>query len=387
MFKHNPLPFHNNAQLASPKPRSRRATRASSGRCHDKLFENQQALARENLEQYAQGARPEHGQVQGRARHQQAQGRDRRGPGARALARRERHAVVLHQRPQPARRAAVRGVQGGDRRGARQGQGHGREGHAQARRSTPRSSRTARPRRSSSKAARAGSRCRRAGRRQGLRRSRLPPDAPTKGAKKRQGRDPGVQRLPVPVLQPRAADDEAGRWRSTATRCRSCGATTRCRSTTRRRRPPRPRWKCSRRAATRSSGPIHDILFANQQALTPEDLSKYAEQVGGINTAKLKAALDTDKHKARVQADMDAVDQGGRAHRHAVVLHQRQAAPGRAAVPGLQGRDRRGAGRSQVDDVERPRGAGAGRGARVPVSRRPFRDATRFAATRSRSAV
>ena len=55
----------------------------------------------------------------------------------------------------------------------------------------------------------------------------------------------------------------------------------------------------------------HDILFANQQALAPEDLIKYAEQVGGINTQKLKAALDTDKHKARVQADMDAITKAG----------------------------------------------------------------------------
>jgi protein-disulfide isomerase len=55
----------------------------------------------------------------------------------------------------------------------------------------------------------------------------------------------------------------------------------------------------------------HDILFANQQALSVEDLIKHAEQVGGINTAKLKAALDTDKHKARVQADMDAVTKSG----------------------------------------------------------------------------
>lgn len=56
---------------------------------------------------------------------------------------------------------------------------------------------------------------------------------------------------------------------------------------------------------------FHDILFENQRALEPENLIKYAEQVGGINTAKLKAALDTDKHKAAVQADMDAVNKAG----------------------------------------------------------------------------
>jgi protein-disulfide isomerase len=55
----------------------------------------------------------------------------------------------------------------------------------------------------------------------------------------------------------------------------------------------------------------HDVLFENQKALEPENLIKYAEQVGGINTAKLKAALDTDKHKAAVQADMDAITKAG----------------------------------------------------------------------------
>ncbi|MEY4513839.1 MAG: hypothetical protein RLZZ450_5961, partial [Pseudomonadota bacterium] len=55
----------------------------------------------------------------------------------------------------------------------------------------------------------------------------------------------------------------------------------------------------------------HDILFGNQTALTRPDLEKYAEQVGGINVAKLKAALDNKTHEARVKADMDAVDKAG----------------------------------------------------------------------------
>jgi protein-disulfide isomerase len=56
---------------------------------------------------------------------------------------------------------------------------------------------------------------------------------------------------------------------------------------------------------------FHELLFANQQALTRPDLEKYAEQVGGINMAKFKSALDSDKHKAEVQADIDAVDKSG----------------------------------------------------------------------------
>jgi protein-disulfide isomerase len=55
----------------------------------------------------------------------------------------------------------------------------------------------------------------------------------------------------------------------------------------------------------------HELMFSNQQALSRADLEKYAEQVGGINMAKFKSALDTNKNKALVQADMDAVDKAG----------------------------------------------------------------------------
>jgi protein-disulfide isomerase len=55
----------------------------------------------------------------------------------------------------------------------------------------------------------------------------------------------------------------------------------------------------------------HDLLFANQRALSQDDLIKYAEQVGGINIPKLKAALENKTHEARVKADMDAVAKAG----------------------------------------------------------------------------
>jgi protein-disulfide isomerase len=55
----------------------------------------------------------------------------------------------------------------------------------------------------------------------------------------------------------------------------------------------------------------HDLLFANQRALSRADLEKYAEQVGGINMTKFKAALDNKTHEARVKADVDAVDKAG----------------------------------------------------------------------------
>jgi protein-disulfide isomerase len=55
----------------------------------------------------------------------------------------------------------------------------------------------------------------------------------------------------------------------------------------------------------------HDLLFANQGSLARADLEKYAEQVGGVNMAKFRAALDNKTHEARVKADMDAVTKSG----------------------------------------------------------------------------
>ena len=55
----------------------------------------------------------------------------------------------------------------------------------------------------------------------------------------------------------------------------------------------------------------HDLLFANQRALSRADLEKYAEQVGGIDMAKFKKALDAHTHKARIQSDIDAVQKAG----------------------------------------------------------------------------
>jgi protein-disulfide isomerase len=47
----------------------------------------------------------------------------------------------------------------------------------------------------------------------------------------------------------------------------------------------------------------HDLLFANQSALTRESLEGYAKQVG-MNTAELKRALDAESNKAKVDADV-----------------------------------------------------------------------------------
>ena len=55
----------------------------------------------------------------------------------------------------------------------------------------------------------------------------------------------------------------------------------------------------------------HDLLFQNQRALGRENLEKYAEQVGGIDMKAFKAALDSGKHKAAVDADIAAVNKAG----------------------------------------------------------------------------
>jgi protein-disulfide isomerase len=56
---------------------------------------------------------------------------------------------------------------------------------------------------------------------------------------------------------------------------------------------------------------FHDLLFQNQRALARADLERYAEQVGGINMAAFRAALDNGTHRARVEADMEAVTRAG----------------------------------------------------------------------------
>ncbi len=50
---------------------------------------------------------------------------------------------------------------------------------------------------------------------------------------------------------------------------------------------------------------MHDKLFTNQKALDRASLEKYAQEIG-LNVAKFKAALDSGKFKAKIEADMAA---------------------------------------------------------------------------------
>ena len=55
----------------------------------------------------------------------------------------------------------------------------------------------------------------------------------------------------------------------------------------------------------------HDLLFQNQQNLDRPTLERLAQQVGGINMTNFRQALDTNRHQAAVQADMNAIQAAG----------------------------------------------------------------------------
>ena len=55
----------------------------------------------------------------------------------------------------------------------------------------------------------------------------------------------------------------------------------------------------------------NELLFANQRDLTRETLERLAQEVGGINMAQFRRALDTERHRAAVEADAAAVQAVG----------------------------------------------------------------------------
>ena len=55
----------------------------------------------------------------------------------------------------------------------------------------------------------------------------------------------------------------------------------------------------------------HDLLFANQRALERPTLERLAGELGGINMTEFRAALDSERHKAAVDADMAAARASG----------------------------------------------------------------------------
>ena len=55
----------------------------------------------------------------------------------------------------------------------------------------------------------------------------------------------------------------------------------------------------------------HDLLFQNQSALERPTLERLAQQVGGIDMARFRQALDLHRHQAAVQADVAAIQTAG----------------------------------------------------------------------------
>jgi len=55
----------------------------------------------------------------------------------------------------------------------------------------------------------------------------------------------------------------------------------------------------------------HDLLFENQRALEDDDLVRYAGQIPGVSRRRVEAALDSRAARARIQRDMTAVSEAG----------------------------------------------------------------------------
>jgi protein-disulfide isomerase len=55
----------------------------------------------------------------------------------------------------------------------------------------------------------------------------------------------------------------------------------------------------------------HDKLFENQKSLSRKNLEKFAKELGGINMAQFRKALDNNEHKSKIKADKQAVSKAG----------------------------------------------------------------------------
>ena len=120
VFRHNPLSFHANAQLAAEAAEAARA-QGKFWEMHDKLFANQQALGRDALTGYARELGLDVGRFNAALDgEQERRASTATSPTTPASAWAGRH--VLHQRPIAPRRAADRGFQTDHRRGAPQGE-------------------------------------------------------------------------------------------------------------------------------------------------------------------------------------------------------------------------------------------------------------------------
>ncbi|QQR91182.1 MAG: thioredoxin domain-containing protein [Myxococcales bacterium] len=70
---------------------------------------------------------------------------------------------------------------------------------------------------------------------------------------------------------------------------------------------------------------FHDLLFENQQSLSRENIEKYAAQVGGINMARFKKSLGQQHPSRCSSARHGCCKTSGRSNRNPCLFHQRQA--------------------------------------------------------------
>jgi protein-disulfide isomerase len=55
----------------------------------------------------------------------------------------------------------------------------------------------------------------------------------------------------------------------------------------------------------------HDVLFENQPQINPENLERWAQELGGIDMNRFRQAMENHTHRAAVQAEMEAVTEAG----------------------------------------------------------------------------
>ncbi len=299
-FRHNPLPFHPNAPLAAEAAVAAEA-QGKFWEMHDKMFANQQALERPDLEKYAREigldigkfkAALDSGTGKARVDADLALGKQIGVQGTPNF--------YIDGRNMPGR-AAVRGVQEGHRR------------RAQARRQADRQGDAARP---------------------GLRRVHEGGEGVARRRAAAGAKGPGAGTEVYKVAVGDAPTRAASSPRSPIVefsdfQCPYCSRVNAHRSTTvlkdygkdvsvTYRHNPLPFHNNAMPAAlaaeaAREQGKfweMHDKLFAGQQNLDRPSLDKYAQEIG-LNMAKFKEAMDKEKGKERIKRDMDDAEKFG----------------------------------------------------------------------------
>lgn len=70
-------------------------------------------------------------------------------------------------------------------------------------------------------------------------------------------------------------------------------------------------WEVYQQAGDKAFWKYHDLLFENQKSLSKDKLVELAKKVGGVDAGKVGKAVENLTHKDRIQKDMDAVREAG----------------------------------------------------------------------------